>query len=157
MLALPAIGFGPLLARIFLDAQLAGLTTQWVNSIGVAEFERSSIHLIRILIRFVLPALVALAVLRFTRLGHWFALTPMTLTFLAVGDALLILNVVDQLRLYVLSGYPSFHFTGDVAAFIVATTLCLSAVTLAISTAWYRSDASRRWLRRLGLRWFREA
>lgn len=157
MLALLAIGFGPLLTRLFLDEQLAGLTTQLVNGLGVAEHERSSIHSIRILIRFVLPVLVVLAVLRFTRLGQWIALTPLTLAFLAVGDVLLILNVVDQLRLYVLSGYPSFRLTGDVAAIIAATTFCLSAATLTIATIWYRSEESRRWLSKAGLRWFREA
>lgn len=82
---------------------------------------------------------------------------PLTLGLLAVGDTVLILNVVDQFRLHVLGGYPSFRFTGDVAAVIVATALCLSAATLTIATAWYRSEASRRWLTRAGLRWFREA
>lgn len=156
MLALLALGFGPLLARLLLDGQLAGFTTYLVNSLGLAE-DRSSIHLVRLLVRFLLPACALLAVLRFTSLRRWFAFTPLTLFCLFVGDVLVVLNLVDQLRLYVLSGYPSFRFTGEIAAAIAILALSLAAISLALATTWYRSNASRQWICRHGRRWWREA
>lgn len=155
MLALLAIGFGPLLGRWLLDDQLASVSTQIVNSFGLAD-SRSGIHLVRIGVRFVLPACLAFVALGFTPLGKRFAFTPLALLCLALADSLMVLNLVDQLRLFVLNGYPSVRLSGDLSAAAAMIALAVAGVSLALSTAWYRSDSCRRWLSVNGRRWFRE-
>lgn len=156
MLALLAIGFGPFLARLFLNDQLAAMTTQIVNSLHWSE-QPSYVHLVRLSVRFLMPTCFVLAVLRFTPLGSWFALTRFSLVCLLVTDTLLVFHLVDQYRLYVPSGLPTFRLSGEITAQIAMIALSLATASLALATAWYRYGSSRQMMSRFGSRWLAEA
>lgn len=156
MLALLAFGMGPLLARALFNEPLSALVSQIVNAFDLAD-SRSHVHLVRLAVRVVLPSVAAVVFLRFTPLGRWIAFTPLTLACLVVGDTLLLLNIADQVRLFVSSGYPTYRFTGEFTAGVAMAALAGAAISLTAATAWYRSEASRHWMNRNSMRWLREA
>lgn len=155
MLASMAFAFGPLLAWLLLDAQLAEANTWLVAALAI-DVEQHSMLPTRLLLRVALPSLLLLGLLRFTRLGRWIVLTPIALGLLLVENALYALHVYNQVTVYVLNGDGLLRgLTKGPAQPIALTCMAVALVLLLSATAWHRSSAFRRWMRGTGLAWLR--
>lgn len=154
MLAALAFGLAPPVFSQLFDSQLAQANTWLVFVLGVDA--RGDIHLLRLLLRVLLPTLLVLAVLRFSPLGRWIVMTPLALGLLLIENALFLVSVFNQISMFVLNGDGVMRELMKGPAQPLAVGCLAMAVTLLVwATAWHRSASARHWLSRAHNAWLR--